>query len=306
MKYEKLSAGSETEPKCFAGLFPSEVKTVALIAPSSQGDAPEKVDQVIRLLEAAGLRLKIMPHARIGEADGVRPPVEQRAADLEQAWLDPEVDLILCIRGGWGGVEVTEKVDWAKLRSARPDMRLIGFSDITTIHMAMLHEGAGHPLCGPSVRGLIKCDQASLEAFRTVVSGGTLDPIELTVLRPGSISGRILAGHLQRLMVMEQSRFKPDTAGKVIFTECPGLDADEVAKIWKTLLEDGFFKDCAGVVFGRLNGCGEREDEMIRKCADTLTCPVFCGFPYSHTPRNHMLDLRRDVHVDERGVLHFL
>ena len=305
MMYGKLTAGSDAGPKCFDGLFPPEVKTVALIAPSSQGDAPDKIDQVIRLLEAGGLRVKIMPHARIGEADGVRPPVEQRVADLEQAWLDPEVDLILCIRGGWGGVEVTEKADWAKLRMARPDMRLIGFSDITTIHMAMLHEGAGHPLCGPSVRGLINCDQASLEAFRTVVSGGTPEPVKLTVLRPGPISGRILAGHLQRLMVMNRTRFKPDTAGKVIFTECPRLEANEVAEIWKSLLDDGFFKDCAGVIFGRLNGCGEREKEMIRKCADTLTCPAFCGFPYSHTPSNHMLDLRRDVRVDENGILHF-
>ncbi|MBQ9337968.1 MAG: LD-carboxypeptidase [Lentisphaeria bacterium] len=302
----RLTAGSDTEPKCFDGLFPPDVKTVALIAPSSQGDAPEKIDRVIRLLEAGGLRLKIMPHARIGEPDGNRPPAEQRAADLEQAWLDPEVDLILCIRGGWGGVEVTEIADWAKLRAARPDMRLIGFSDITTIHMAMLHEGAGHPICGPSVRGLINCDQASLETFRTVLSGGTPDPVRLTVLRPGAISGRILAGHLQRLMVMARTRFKPDTAGKVIFTECPGLGVPEVSECWQALLDDGFFNGCAGVVFGRLNGCKELEEETIRKFAAMLDCPAFCGFPYSHTPSNHMLDLRRDVKIDETGLLHFL
>lgn len=303
---EKLSAGSDFGPKCFDGLFPPDVRTVALIAPSSQGDAPEKIDQVIGLLEKAGIRIKIMPHARISEPDGIRPPAEQRVADLEQAWLAPEVDLILCIRGGQGGIEVAEKTDWAKLRAARPDMRLIGFSDITVIHMAMLHEQAGHPLCGPSVRGLIACDQASLEAFRTVLSGGTPEPVRLTVLRPGSCSGQILAGHLQRLMVMTQTRFKPDAAGKVVFTECPRLDRTDVGTVWKTLHRNGFFKECAGVIFGRLNGCGDQEDSVIRELADTLDCPVFCGFPYSHTERNHMLDLRRCVRADEEGILHFL
>ena len=302
----KLSAGSDNEPKCFDGLFPPEIKTVALIAPSSQGDAPDKIDQVIALLEAAGVKLKIMPHARIGEAGGVYPPAEQRAADLRQAWLDPEADLILCIRGGWGGIEVTELVDWSELREKRPDMRLIGFSDITTIHMAMLHERAGHPLCGPSVRGLINCDQASLEAFRTVVSGGTPEPMQLTVLRPGAAEGRILAGHLQRLSIMNRTRFKPEVRGRVIFTECPRLNSAEVAEVWKNLQSDRFFEGCSGVVFGRLNGCGDEEDAVIRKFASDLNCPVWCGFPYSHTPRNHMLDLFRSVRIDESGLLRFL
>ena len=115
----KLSAGSETAPKCFEGLFPPEIKTVAIVAPSMPGDAPEKIDLCLNLLREAGLNVKIMPHAREGEPGRTRDDiidVRKRAADLEQAWLDPEVDLILCLRGGWGGIDLIENLDWEKLR----------------------------------------------------------------------------------------------------------------------------------------------------------------------------------------------
>jgi len=304
----KLSAGSETEAKCFAGLFPPEIKTIALTAPSMPGDAPEKIDECIELLRQAGLNVKIMPHARQGEPGETRADivdVKLRAADFEQAWMDPEVDLILCIRGGWGGIDLIENLDWEKLRQ-RPDMRVIGFSDVTTVHLAMLHEKAGHPLCGPSLRGLASADQESLETFRTVVSGGTPAPVQLTVLRPGDAQGRILAGHLQRLSIMNRTRFRPDTEGNVIFTECPRLGPAEVVEAWTELRKDGFFQKCSAVVFGRLNGCGEDEDAVIRQLAASIACPVFCGFPYSHTPRNHMLDLWKSVRITAGGQLIFI
>ena len=110
----KLSAGSETAPKCFEGLFPPEIKTVAIVAPSMPGDAPEKIDLCLNLLREAGLNVKVMPHAREGEPGRTRDDiidVRKRAADLEQAWLDPEVDLILCLRGGWGGIDLIENLD---------------------------------------------------------------------------------------------------------------------------------------------------------------------------------------------------
>ncbi len=304
----KLSAGSETEAKCFAGLFPPEIKTVALTAPSMPGDAPEKVDECIELLRQAGLNVKVMPHARQGEPGRTRADivdVNLRAADFEQAWLDPEADLILCIRGGWGGIDLIENLDWEKLRQ-RPDMRVIGFSDVTTVHLAMLHEKAGHPLCGPSLRALASADQESLETFRTVVSGGTPAPVQLTVLCPGDAQGRILAGHLQRLSLMNRTRFRPDTEGNVIFTECPFLGPAEVTEAWTDLRKDGFFQKCSAVVFGRLNGCGEDEDAVIRQLAASIACPVFCGFPYSHTPRNHMLDLWKSVRITAGGQLIFI
>ena len=144
-----------TEENRLAGIFPERIRTIALVAPASPGSSTQKVDRGIALLEKSGIRVKTMPNARIGEPAGYTSiPVGKRVADLEQAWLDPEVDLILCIRGGAGTSDILERLDWDKLRT-RPDLPVLGFSDITALHMAMLKEKAGHPYASPSLLALL-------------------------------------------------------------------------------------------------------------------------------------------------------
>jgi muramoyltetrapeptide carboxypeptidase len=96
-------------------------------------------------LEAAGYKVKVMPRLNFDTV----APVEDRVADFEQAWMDPEVDLVLCARGGRGAEDLLDKIDWAKLRTR--NQRVLGFSNITMLLNAMLKEQAGRPYSGPTL-----------------------------------------------------------------------------------------------------------------------------------------------------------
>ena len=277
-----LSPAAWTAESRLAGIFPERIKTVALVAPASPGTSREKVDEAICLLEKAGVRVKVMPNAREGEpAEYTSIPAEKRVADLERAWLD----LILCIRGGAGTIDIVDKLDWDKLRT-RPDLPVLGFSDITVLHMAMLKEKAGHPYASASLLALPNVDGASLKSIQAVLNGRSPDPVELTPLRAGKVSGVALAGHLRLLEAVSRTRFRPETQGKVIFIESPDLAPPEAERTLKALRESGFFDSCAAVVFGRLSRCGEQEETVMRGFAGQVECPVYMGFPYGHTPRN--------------------
>ena len=228
--------------------------------------------------------------------------MEKRVADLEQAWLDPEVDLVWCIRGGIGTPDVAEKLNWDKLRS-RPDLPVLGFSDITALQLAMLKEHAGHPYAAPSTLGLLTVDSLSLENFRRTMHGRPAEPLQLVPIRGGAASGLALAGHLRLLETMSRTRFRPDTAGKVIFIESPDFFPEQVCASLGRLRKEGFFDGCAAVVFGTLSRCGDEAETVIRKFAETVSCPVFMGFPYGHTSRNQVIDLRGRVTIDSRGLL---
>ena len=298
-----LSPAAWTAESRLAGIFPERIKTVALVAPASPGTSREKVDAAISLLKKAGVKVKVMPNAREGEPAGYTSiPAEKRVADLERAWLDPEVDLILCIRGGVGTIDIVEKLDWAKLRT-RPDLPVLGFSDITVLHMAMLKERAGHPYASASLLALPDVDEASLKSIQAVLHGRAPEPVVLTPLREGEASGVALAGHLRLLETVSRTRFRPETRGKVIFIESPDLAPVEAEKALTSLRRSGFFDSCAAVVFGRLSGCGEREEAVMRDFAEEMKCPVYMGFPYSHTSRNQMIDLFGKVMIDAAGRL---
>lgn len=296
------AAAQETVPD-WAGIFPEKIKTVALVAPACPAHSSEALDRAIAGLKQAGVRVKLMPHTREGEPARYETiAVEKRVADLEQAWLDPEVDLVWCIRGGIGTPDVVEKLNWDKLRS-RPDLPLLGFSDITALQLAMLKERAGHPYAAPSTLGLLTVDSLSLENFRRTMHGRPAEPLQLVPVRGGAASGLALAGHLRLLETMSRTRFRPDTAGKVIFIESPDFFPEQVCASLGRLRKEGFFDGCAAVVFGTLSRCGDEAETVIRKFAATVSCPVFMGFPYGHTSRNQVIDLRGRVTIDSRGLL---
>ena len=79
-------AAAETVPD-WAGIFPEKIKTVALVAPACPAHSSEALDRAIAGLKKAGIRVKLMPHAREGEPATRYETiaVEKRVADLEQA-----------------------------------------------------------------------------------------------------------------------------------------------------------------------------------------------------------------------------
>ena len=76
---------------------------------------------------------------------------ERRAEELMQAFLDPEVQAIFPGTGGYGTMRILDRLDYGVIR-AHPKI-LIGFSDITALHLAIQRQaGVGHlPLALPDV-----------------------------------------------------------------------------------------------------------------------------------------------------------
>ena len=146
---ESSDGGSMRGALDFSGCLPSDrIRTIALVMPASiQGKA--RFDEGKAALEAAGYKVKVMPRLNFKTV----APVADRVADFEQAWMDPEVDLVLCARGGVGAEDLLDKLDWAKLRTRK--QRVLGFSNITMLLNAMLKEKAGRPFSGPTLSQLI-------------------------------------------------------------------------------------------------------------------------------------------------------
>lgn len=112
--------------------------TVAFISPASQVK-PELVLGAAEAIRAAGFNVKIMPNA-VGSPSGSYAASEQnRLDDFMQAWADPEVDAIICTRGGYGAIHWIDLISDQFLQ-ASPKW-LVGFSDVSAIHARLLKAG---------------------------------------------------------------------------------------------------------------------------------------------------------------------
>lgn len=119
------------------------IRTVGVVSLSAgtlgEGFVRHELELGVRRLEHYGLKVKFLPHALKG-IDYVKAHPEQRAADLLEAFRDPDVDLILCAIGGDDTYRLLPYLfGEGQLEKAARQKPFLGFSDSTVNHF-MLHK----------------------------------------------------------------------------------------------------------------------------------------------------------------------
>src|SRR5215203_2761928 len=108
-----ISATGSEKPRTVrpARLRPGD--TVGLVNPAGAVWEPVNIEIVAESLAALGFKTKrganlLARHSYFGGTD------EQRAADLNAMFADPEVRAIHCVRGGWGCARLLPLLDWPR------------------------------------------------------------------------------------------------------------------------------------------------------------------------------------------------
>ena len=158
------------------------IRTVAIVSLSS-GSIGEpqnrfEVDIGLRRLREFGLNVRFMPHAMKGRAYVSAHP-EDRASDLLEAFLDPEIDMILCAIGGDDTYRLLPYLfGRGELKNAVRNKIFLGFSD-TTINHFMLHNVGLQTFYGQSfLADLCELDRDMLpytrQYFEELIRTGTV------------------------------------------------------------------------------------------------------------------------------------
>lgn len=161
------------------------IKNVAIVSLSSGSigeDSAKHTREIgLRRLEAYGLKVRFMPHALKGKAY-VKEHPEMRAADLLQAFQDPEIDMILCAIGGDDTYRLLPYLfEHDELKNAITDKVFLGFSD-TTINHFMLHKVGIKTFYGQSfLADICELDKEMLpytrHYFEELIANGTIQEV---------------------------------------------------------------------------------------------------------------------------------
>ena len=142
---------------------------VAMVSPSSAVD-PDYIAKTSDSLWDWGYEPVVGPNVGKTDAEKYAGTPQERADDLIWAYTDPSIKAILCNRGGYGAIHLTDLVP-EEVFTASPKW-LIGFSDITTLHGMSVSAGV-MSIHGtmPSLIATESQDQLSIELLRRLLSG---------------------------------------------------------------------------------------------------------------------------------------
>ncbi len=270
---------------------------IALTAPSSPLGPDRPVEDIARQAEALGFRVRIGDSCRQETVCGyAAAPAAVRAADLNAAFADPAVRAVWCVRGGSTAWQLPPLLDYDAI--CRDPKAFIGFSDVTTLHMAIGRRCALVTYHGPMASSLLEPDVkftsftqdslfTALRAWDYLVPGNPPgEPVE--VLRPGQAAGRLVGGNLSLVAASLGTPWQVDARDAVLFLEDVGEEVYALDRMLSQLRCAGVFAAVSGIVLGTFTGCvnGYRADygprelmaDFFRDCAK----PVLYGVKAGH------------------------
>lgn len=269
--------------------------TVLLIAPSSPLVPDQPVEAIAGAVERLGLRVEIGASCRARpSASGYTVPPEIRAKDINCGFANPSIDAIWCVRGGEAAWQVLPYLDYACI-AAHPKP-FIGFSDVTTLHLAIQQRCGLVTFHGPTANRTLDWggDDFSWQSLRAALRMGRCLKIEnppdepIRVLRPGRARGVLTGGNLSLVTQTMGTPLQIDACGKILYLEDVGEEVYALERMLNQLLRGGVLESAAGLAFGAFTKCPNhrREDygpeELLRELFGRWPRPVLYNVRSAH------------------------
>ncbi len=288
-------------------LFPGA--RVALVAASSV--VPEdKLEKALAFVEKLGLVPVTYPSCYFANRDGYLAAADaQRAKDIMDAFTDPAIDGVWCIRGGYGAHRLQPLLDAEAIR-ANPKW-FGGYSDVTALHL-FLNEVCGQETWHCTMASTEpNPDDYTLAYLKKALFGFAPETLyypqdhSVNTLVSGSAEGILCGGNLSLVAASLGTPWEIDTRGKILFLEDIGEKTYRVDGMLTQLRNAGKFDDCAGILLGAWTDCPpeypERTlllPEIFQQLVAPAGKPTLMDLPVGHCETTAALPLGRICRMD--------
>lgn len=308
----KETANPELSPLLPASLQPGD--TIGLFCPAGPVRDIDRIEAGISVLRDMGFRIRVLDgfNRRSDSSIYLAAPDATRVEQLHDLWDDEEVKALMAVRGGYGCLRMLGQVDFHRFRE-NPKW-LIGFSDLTVLLASAFIKAGLIGLHGPVVSSLAGTDTPSKKRFFSLLTG-SFQPYSLensvTVLRPGTCRGRIVAGNLTTLCHLIGTPWEPVLIDAVLLLEDTGESMYRIDRMLTQLAWAGRLDNLAGLILGTFDA-GDRTGrhnllqaplfERVRELTTHTSYPIWGNFPCGHLSENQAIPYGMEATMANRTI----
>ena len=279
--------------------------TIGIAAPAGSVDPAELARGTDRLKEM-GFRV-VLGESVAKRSRYLAGTDRERAADLNRLFSSPEIEAVLCARGGYGTARIFPYLDEDAI--ARHPKILVGSSDATVLlshlrqrfDLVTFHGPMAAPNFGRQPSGLTNTwfRKILVEAYDGLIA---VDGVK--GLKGGQAEGPLAGGCLTMLCSTLGTPYEIRTDGCILLLE----DIDEapyrIDRMLTQLKDASKFKNVKGVIFGKMPGCQPPShsryllEDVIGEILADQAIPILFGFPTGHGGEQVTLPLGVRVRID--------
>ena len=288
---------------------------VRVVAPARSLALPwisEELKKIaIQRFEEIGLNLSFGDHAN--EIDDFHSSsIQSRVADLHAAFMDPSIQMIITVIGGFNSNQLLKYLDY---ESISKDPKIIcGYSDITALVNAIYAKTGMTTYLGPhfSSFGDKNGFDVSFEYFKKCFFSDEPFAIESAsrwsddvwmkdqenrtfiesdgfwVINGGEVEGRILGGNQCTFNLLHGTEFMPDIRGSILFLEDDNeAHVATIDRDLQSLIHQPGFEQVQAIVFGRFQPATKMTRNLLNQIIKTKKelshIPVIANADFGHT-----------------------
>lgn len=298
--------------------------TIGIITPSTPANVlyREKYQHGVSVLESLGFRVIEGSLTKSCRTQGYRAGTpKERAIEFMEFILNPEVACVISCIGGWNSSSLIPYLDFDDIR--RNPKIFCGYSDITSLHLAILAYAGVSTFYGPAVMPTFGewptihpySLGSLLDAVQYHTSGSRLlmppahwsnhfrdakgeewktIPREYQrnfgwrALRPGAVTAPAIVANLNTLCAAAGTDYFPDLAGKILIIEDAAAPLAAEERALRQLELMGVFDQIVGLIVGKPEFYNQQDapfglDELLLEIIGQRNYPVVTEFDCSHT-----------------------
>jgi muramoyltetrapeptide carboxypeptidase LdcA involved in peptidoglycan recycling len=262
-------------------------------------------------LQELGFSISFGKHVEESD-DFASSSIKSRVDDLHEAFLDPSVDAIFSVIGGFNCNQLLSYIDWDIIKN-NPKI-FIGYSDTTALQNAMYAVGNLVTYSGPawSTFGQKLHFDYTMEYFKKCLMGDGPFPVKPSeywtddawykdqedrhpiknsgwqIINPGKAEGTIIGANLCTLNLLQGTKYFPDIKDSILFIEDDEI-SDPVLfdRDLQSLIHQKGFDKVKGLVIGRFQKTSKMEDGLLRQIIKSKKeldhIPVIADVDFGHT-----------------------
>jgi muramoyltetrapeptide carboxypeptidase len=239
---------------------------IGIISPSSPVSDKIKLDEGAAYIEKMGYRVKVGKNV-MRERGYLAGTDKERVEDIHNLFLDNDVKLIICLRGGYGASRLLDKIDYSIIKN-HPKI-FCGYSDITVLQNAFFYKTGLATFAGP-MAGVDFCKDISeytaANFWNTVTSN---EPVKINYpygeglksFRSGIADGRLIGGNLSLFTSLIGTEYLPEPENKILLLEEVGEAPYRIDRMLNQLRLSGYLEKINGVILASFTDCIETDPE---------------------------------------------
>lgn len=267
-------------------------KIIDIIAPAGPL-TPQVLTKISEFLQTQGLTARI-PENILGEDLLCANDDQTRAQLLQQALLAKDSDFIWCARGGYGLTKLIPSLK--KLKKPKIKKTVLGFSDVTALHLFLSQKWGWHTIHGPNASSVVeqKVNKETITATEQIFKGKHHWQYALTPINQSAdnanISGDLTGGNLSLIEASLGTFWQIESKKKILLIEEANEWTYRAERSLIHLEQAQAFKNIKALILGNFSHDSSLEEEkittMLKRFAEQQNFPIFRSNFFGHGQQN--------------------